>query len=35
MLSRMLQRGWSTPREPTRIPKPVLIGLVLRFGLLA
>jgi squalene synthase HpnD len=35
MLSRMQQRGWSVPRERMRVSKPVLIWLVLRYGLLA
>jgi phytoene synthase len=30
MLARMQQRGWSAPRKPMRIPKVVLIALVLR-----
>jgi phytoene synthase len=33
MLSRMQKRGWSAPRERARIPKPALIGLVLRHAL--
>jgi phytoene synthase len=35
MLSRMLERGWLPPRERVRIPKVVLIWLILRHGLRA
>jgi phytoene synthase len=35
MLSRMRERGWLPPRERVRIPKVVLIWLILRHGLRA
>ncbi|HEX3429946.1 MAG TPA: presqualene diphosphate synthase HpnD [Rhizomicrobium sp.] len=35
MLARMKNRGWSAPRQSTRISKPVLIWLVLRHGFAA
>ena len=34
MLSRMQKRGWSPPRQRARIPKPLLIWMVLRHGII-